>query len=951
MSRDPDPTAGVRDRRAAERRAFPAHAVDLLGVRRGEVLPVALMTAYGFLALTSYYVLKPVRNSVFLDRVGADTLPVVYILVALVVTGAAMIYSRFVDRWSPERLIQGTFVFLAAGLLAFRGLLTLDSVMISGAFFIWGKLYPLFLVSQFWLTGNLVFTQAQARRLFNIVGLGLIVGGIAGGGFAGFTVTALGTENLVVAAIFPLLGCSFLVHILMSRHLSAPDEGPSGRTGRLVERVPKGAIRLLRESGHLRNIAALLLVTILVSTIVDWQFNRAIELFVLGEDAKTAFFGRFFATVNIASVLFQLVLTGLVLRRFGVGVAVFVLPLAIALGTSLLFVLPVLLGAALLKGLEGTVRYSLDQSSREYLFLPIPYEEKARAKPLIDLAVYRGGTGVGGLLLLVLVNVLGLTVRQMAFVAGALLLVWGYLAVRARLSFRSSVRALIGARDIDIGELVTSRSEDGTTRLAGELVKGGVEESGFTGLPLVDRIPPVEPMEAGDRRETDLLQLARESPDPEVRRAAEKLLEVTDGPGDSREVVRLLAHDSQSNDAALVIRRADGAVNAGMAPFIADTALPALARVRLPPLLYDNATRETVLGVIEVMPGLPSALRYRCLKLLDRLSRNREELLEDIDVSALIDLELEEAYRWTVRKAKAGEARGLLARTLDERRWQSLERLFRALGLNYGVRNLYAAYRGIRGGAREYGLELLEITVGHGTYRTLAPLVRDGPVDEDELRTLRDRVGAEPHSRTGENAGSDRESEDPMMAVLVDREAGRLPQLDTVGALVEHLQLRAFTSDHLPSISDPRGIVDDIERAERLSETDLFGGLTSEDLLVLGALSEPRSIRTGETVIGRGEVPRAIYVLLEGRIETRRGEEVLTSIDEGETIGQLGLLDGRPVTYDAVAARDSVLLVIAHEDVLDLMEHRFSVVQALLRYLGTVVRSDRPDMFGDGESD
>src|SRR5687768_1663263 len=102
----------------------------LTDVRRDEVRPLVLMITYGFLAMTSYYVVKPVRNAVFVDRVGSDNLPYVYILTALIVSVIMIFYSRWVDRIGHKTLLLGTIAFLASNLLIFRWLLLLESDLI-----------------------------------------------------------------------------------------------------------------------------------------------------------------------------------------------------------------------------------------------------------------------------------------------------------------------------------------------------------------------------------------------------------------------------------------------------------------------------------------------------------------------------------------------------------------------------------------------------------------------------------------------------------------------------------------------------------------------------------------------------------------------------------------------------------------------------------------------------
>ena len=445
----------------------------LTNIRREEMRIVLLMMLYGFLAMTSYYVVKPVRNALFVERLGAENLPYVYILTAIVVSLVMIVYSRYVNRIGHIALIVGTLVFLSLNLIAFRWLLIEETFLTSGFFYIWGKLYPLLLVSQFYLVANLLFTTRQARRLFGPITLGLILGGIAGSSIAGTAANIVGSENLLfAAALFPL-GCAGIVISLAP----AMQDREGGRSGRLVGNLSGDAVKLLFESAHLRWIATILLVTILVGTLIDWQFNRAVELYVPGEDQKTEFFGRFFLGLNVASVMIQVVLTTFVLRKFGVGIGLLALPAGLLLSTVGLLLLPILLMATLVKGAEGALRYSLDQSTRELLFLPVPTDVKYKVKPLIDLAVYRGGTGLGGVLLLVFTNWLGFEMRGVAIVCLALIVAWIGATFRMRREFKESVKRLIGIRDVELRDLIVQRvSEEPIDDVRHTLQSGAEDE-------------------------------------------------------------------------------------------------------------------------------------------------------------------------------------------------------------------------------------------------------------------------------------------------------------------------------------------------------------------------------------------------------------------------------------------------------------------------------------------
>jgi AAA family ATP:ADP antiporter len=462
---------------------IPGKILSVLGIRPGERLRVGLMSLYFFLVITSYYVIKPVRNSLFVERLGADNLPYVYIITALVVGIIIAFYSRFADRIGRQALLLGTAAFLASNLIFFWWILRTGTLFASGAFYIWAKLYPLLLVSQFWLVANELFTTSQARRVFGVVGAGGIVGGVAGSAIAGAFATLVGSAQLLfVSAV--ILGLSALLMAIIDRVA----EPVRARPVRGRDEKPKGAWRLFKESPHLRTIAYVLGLTIIVSTVVDWQFNKALELFVPGEDAKTQFLGRFFTILNIASVGVQLLLTSFVLRVFGLGLALLLLPIGLLTGSIGIIAHPGLWTAALAKGAEGSLRYSLDQSTRELLFLPLSPELKYRGKPLIDIVVYRGGTGVAGLILLSATSLFSFGLREMAILSSALIALWMGVTFSLRREFRSSVRRLIRTRDVEPEEMIVRHLDAATRAELRDALRSDDENSVLYALTLLDGV-------------------------------------------------------------------------------------------------------------------------------------------------------------------------------------------------------------------------------------------------------------------------------------------------------------------------------------------------------------------------------------------------------------------------------------------------------------------------------
>ena len=121
-----------------------------------------------------------------------------------------------------------------------------------------------------------------------------------------------------------------------------------------------------------------------VSTILDFQFTQAIVLFSLDDAARSQNFATVYATTNWAAMFIQLLLTSFVMRRFGLGVALLILPCAIAMSSTGFIVFPTLIFGGLLSVSDNAFSYSINQSSKEALYVPNSVEEKYQAKAFIE---------------------------------------------------------------------------------------------------------------------------------------------------------------------------------------------------------------------------------------------------------------------------------------------------------------------------------------------------------------------------------------------------------------------------------------------------------------------------------------------------------------------------------------------------------------------------------------
>ena len=448
-------------RRLLLRRLF-APLVDL---REGESTTAALMFAYSFLAMTAYNIIKPVTRSKFISDLGADNLPWVQLgaglLIGVIMHGYARAIALVPRRWA----IPVTQAGLVGLLVVFWALFSTGYDSASVAFYVLGLILGILLISQFWTLANDVYDARHAKRLFGFIGGGASLGGATGAAITAAVVSRVGTVNLLLVGAAVMLACLLLVTWIVRR------EERAGQSGAAVEAEGVGrseAVQLLRESRHLQLISVMIGCAAMGGAIIEQQLNMAAES-NLGQDADriTQFLAQVTVYLSLIGFLIQLTLTSRIHRLLGIGFALLILP--VGLGTTALVMLfnAGLWAPAVARVLDTSLRYTVDKTTREILFLPLPTAIKYRAKPFVDVTMDRFAKALGALLVLVLIKSwgFGLSWQQLSFASLALTAIWMLLAHRVKREYLAAFRRSIARHDVEVAEIRAPHADLQTTEL------------------------------------------------------------------------------------------------------------------------------------------------------------------------------------------------------------------------------------------------------------------------------------------------------------------------------------------------------------------------------------------------------------------------------------------------------------------------------------------------------
>jgi AAA family ATP:ADP antiporter len=402
----------------------------LLRLQRGDLPRGALLFAYLFLVLSAYIVGQVARDALFLGRFDASLLPFADLTLFFLVTAVIGLYVRAGRRLRLDRLLAGSLILFGGGTLALAALAHgAPAAWVFPVVYVWVGIFGVLAPAQVWTLANYVLTPREARRLFGFVGAGATLGATIGGLLSRALARGIGAESLLVVTAVLLLLAAAPVGTLWRRRPQPADAAaaePQGRPGL------RASLRLVLGSPHLRAIAGVVLISSFVTAVTGWQFKAMAQQALAANDADAlaAFFGAFSASVGALCVATQLLLTAGVLRRFGLGPVLFLLPACLLVGSVGLLATGTLAAAVLLKGADKVLRYSIDRPAVELLYLPVPAGLKLPAKSFIDTVAWRAGDGLAGLTVLAFVTLGGVGPVRLALVVLPFIGLWLLLASR-----------------------------------------------------------------------------------------------------------------------------------------------------------------------------------------------------------------------------------------------------------------------------------------------------------------------------------------------------------------------------------------------------------------------------------------------------------------------------------------------------------------------------------------
>jgi len=438
--------------------------MSFTGIKRGEGKLAFLLFSYFFLITTPHTIIKALKTTNLLVRVGVGALPLAYLSAALLTALVVLFHSKIQFKISLQRLIVVSLIFFVITGLILQ--LTLEtefgrrSRWLPYAYWVWASILIVVCMTHFWMTVNELFNPREAKRLIGFISTGGILGGVLGGSLAGFLTRANLAIYLLPLACGLIFACVFAVQAIYRDRQKQPSEAQRVLSVKALSGAPrvgfKDSFNAVRKNSYLSLIAAIVAIGIIVSTLIEFQFFSAADKYFRQAKGMQVFFSFFFGGMPLVAFFLNAFLTGKLLKKM--KATLLLAPVALLVGSLAILLAPFatlgIYAASFTKGVDESLDFSLKQTLREILYIPVASALKFKARPFIDMFISRVAKVTAALILLAFALILNKEVdyltpvfdsslaKSLSWIVIAILIPWVVFSLKVG---REYVKAITGS--------------------------------------------------------------------------------------------------------------------------------------------------------------------------------------------------------------------------------------------------------------------------------------------------------------------------------------------------------------------------------------------------------------------------------------------------------------------------------------------------------------------------
>ena len=451
----------------------------LFNIKPGEGLPTLILFIYFFAFVALGITASAARDAYFLNMVDRDYLPLMFLAVAIVLTLAVQIYNRL----SKNRdLIQTTTVSSLVFAISLVFIQNNLKGWVIPFLYVWVEVIILIIITQFWILAADVFNPRQAKRLFSILGAGGALASIIIGSSIKYYVSLFGSENLLFVTI------GFLGVVILMANLIRPYRNINEPKIRSTKKDEKQQSNKLF-TPYMKSLATIIGLAAIASVIIDYQFKMTAIAAFPNQDDLVNFFGKYYAITGIARIIIDLYITSRVLSRFGILIAILILPISLMIGSLGFLLSPILATVFLSKFSDQVFKFTLHNASIQLFWIPVKNTIKTKLKPIIEGSIRASLQGLSGVVIFIAVTIFNIPIHYLSLSIVLIAIYWINKTFPLKKLYVDALQSAIEKRQLNFEELTLDIQDQTMVKTIETALNNADESQQVFALDIIKEIP------------------------------------------------------------------------------------------------------------------------------------------------------------------------------------------------------------------------------------------------------------------------------------------------------------------------------------------------------------------------------------------------------------------------------------------------------------------------------
>ena len=399
-------------------------------IEANEIKATVTAFAFVFILMASYFILRPVRDAMASDWSDAEV-SFLWTLQFFISIAVISLYGFAVSQIKFRHLVPAIYsLFAASFVLFYLGTFMFeDRVLIDKSYYVWVSTFALFNTSVFWSYMADLFNKQQAKRLFAIIASGASAGALVGPAIPTIFAGIAGGDTLtLIAAIMLMLPVPLVPYLARLKVTDLRNENVHADINEIkIGGNPFAGFKMFLTNPYLLAIGVFLLLYTVNGSFLYFQQKNLLEAY--DRETRTQILGSITLLINLLTFGLAYFATGRLVKKLGMGITLALMPVLMVMGMMILAFTPVITVLLALNVVRNAGNYAVTQPARQMLFTEVDKETRFKAKPVIDVVVYRGGDMMTAWFFTSLTEGLGLGMAAVSMVGSGIAVLWAAVGI------------------------------------------------------------------------------------------------------------------------------------------------------------------------------------------------------------------------------------------------------------------------------------------------------------------------------------------------------------------------------------------------------------------------------------------------------------------------------------------------------------------------------------------